>query len=682
MKFSFHNQITIKTNNEHFTFFNEMLPSIFSPLSASKEYNKNLAVGIGTTHSIANNHLENCILTLEAESFSYQNNIENNPLFSKIQFKLDSRNINYDYITEVGLCDDNKTNPTIYNYYNFISEELPNGIYIKDDDEVVLEVIIYLEINEEKQNFLTSNNNDFIKFLLGGGLGDVFACRGSNYSNNERVNREIPLNAEKFICEKQFEINDGFLKINFNCDIGFGECNEILFMTEESVFARINTKEINNTSIENRTISPKNHFVIDLCEDIKNVNSVINQTNQLPENYIYISKHANSFGDKISLPFNNMFSSDTPRFLSKDGNKIFFIHDDIVYGYENKNFKIQALILNQIKTQCITKIISFENNIFVISKVEPYIHSFKIINNTAIQISNNFNELEHYEKFKDYRMIDVTMSKNETFMLSFIDSNGVGYTTYFTFNSESGFICGNTKRNDYNFSYLISMYKTNFTDAKVIFLQEGENSTNCRIVTHEPNENVTDVYSSLAYHYTNNTKEAYAKGRAVIVEKNTTPYLLIYYYPQVFEYKLPLLSNELDDYISTNTNYLIQKTSDNEYHVYNLIGYDEPEEFVDGLPKEINQNKIEDFEFLDDTLLIFLKNNPENIVAYNLNLNKTQIENVSSNNSNYLVEVEKYNKIGSDNEGVILSLYTEIKLWFFLIRFIGLKREIMFQCMH
>ena len=42
MKFSFHNQITIKTNNKQFTFFNEMLPSIFIPLSASKEYNKNL----------------------------------------------------------------------------------------------------------------------------------------------------------------------------------------------------------------------------------------------------------------------------------------------------------------------------------------------------------------------------------------------------------------------------------------------------------------------------------------------------------------------------------------------------------------------------------------------------------------------------------------------------------------
>ena len=206
------------------------------------------------------------------------------------------------------------------------------------------------------------------------------------------------------------------------------------------------------------------------------------------------------------------------------------------------------------------------------------------------------------------------------------------------------------------------MYKTNFTDAKVIFLQEGTTSTDCRIVTHEPNENVTDVYSSLAYHYTNNTKETYAKGRAVVVEKLTTPHFLIYYYPQVFKYELPLLSNELDDYISTNLNYLIQKTTDSKYHIYNLIGYDQPEEFVKGFPEDIDQNQICDFEFMEDTLLIFLKENKENIVAYNLNLNKTQIENVSSNNDSYEVKLEKYNKLGNNNEGVILNLKTEIRL--------------------
>ena len=670
MKFSLHNQIKIKTHDNVFTFYNEMLPTVFVPLSNPKSFNNKLALGTGINNEPTKTHLANFVLCLDAKSFSYQNNLKNDLLFSTIQFRLDSRNLNYDYITEIGLCDDTKNNPIIYNYFQLVSEECPNGIYIKNENEVVFEVTIYLTLEENQDKFLTSGNNEFVKFLLGGGIENVFACRGSNHSNGERIFREVPQNAEKFLCEKSFEINDDFLTIEFNCDIGVGECNEILFITNNSIFARMNTKEIKQTTTEIKTISPKVHYVIDLCDDIKNVLNVTNQSSGTVENGIYISNYANSFGDKLSLPFNNMFTSETPRFLSKDGNKIFFIVDDVVYGFENKNYTIKEIATSKIKTQNISNIISFDDNIFIVSKCEPYIQSFKIVDNIANEVSNNFNQLNHYEKFKDYRKIDFTLSKNGTFMLSIIDSNGVGYTTYFTYNNNSGFVCGNTKINSYNFSYLISMYNTNFTDAKALFLQEGTSSTDCRIVTHEPNENVTDVYSSLAYHYTKNTKEAYAKGRAVVIEKSTEPYLLIYYYPQVFQYELPLLSNELDDYVSTNLNYLIQKTADNKYHIYNLIGYDQPEEFIAGLPADIDQNQICDFEFMDDTLLIFLKGNKENIVAYNLNLNKTQIENVSSNNDTYEVEVERYNKVGSASEGVVLNLKTEIRLWFSLAKFI------------
>lgn len=662
MKFSFHNQINIKTKEGCFKFFNTMLPSIFEPLSQSKQYNQTLAIGTGIKTDASNYHLENYQHSILAESFSYQNNIENEALYSKINFKLDTRNLNYDYITEIGLCEDVKINPKIYNYFCLCDDENPNGIYIKNDDEVVFEVIIYLTLNENTSYLLTQGNNEFIKFLLGGGIGNVFASRGSNYSINERIQRETPLNSIQYQCEKIFEINNDSLNLSFKTDIGPGECNEIIFITNNSVFARLNTKEVRETTIENLTTSPKVHYVIDLNDDIKNVNKVVNHSTQILENEIYISKYANSFGDKVSLPFNNMFTSETPRFISKDGNKIFFVVDDIIYGYKNENYTINEIQTHHIKVEYIRKIISFEDNIFVITKLEPYIHSFKIKDNCAISVSNNFNQIEHYESLKEYREVDLTVSKNGTFMLSIIDSNGKGFTTYFNYNEDSGFVCVNTISNNYNFSYLISMYKTNFNDAKVLFLQEGETSTDCRIVTHEPNETFTDVYSSLALHYTKNTKEAYSKGRAVIIEKNIEPYLLIYYYPQVFEYNLPLLSNELDDYISNNLNYIIQKTTDNEFHIYNLIGYDEPEEFIDGIPQEINKTNIIDFEFLDDTLLIFLKGEKENIVAYNLNLNKTQIENVSSNNELYDIEMEKYNKIGTDNEGVIFTIKTEISL--------------------
>ena len=682
MKFKLHNKLVIKSNKSEMTFFNKMFTTIFDALSNLKPYNKFLVLGngINDNQEITRN-IVNPIYFTEYENISYQTDIENSPLYAKLEYKIDTRKISCDYISELGLYNGDKDNLIAYNYFYLIDENNPNGLYIKESNELVFEIYIYLTLTETQNNILTSGNNELIKFLLGNGLGDVYACRGSNYSTN-RIKRELPSTNEKYLCKTTFEIIDNNINLTFSVDIKSGECNEILFLTQDSVFARMNIKEIKEPSIITQTISPKVHYVIDLNYDIKSVNSVKNLTTLENEMDIYILNYANSFGDKISTGFNNLFNNETPRFLSKDGNKIFFVIDDVVYGYFNKDFSIHKISTNNIKFEYVTKIISFEDNVFIITKIQPYIFSFKIINNAAVQVKNNFNSLGHLDKVLTNRAIDITLTKNNLFMLSLIADDGNGYTTYFSHDTLNGFVCKSTLTSNYNFSYLVSMYKNNFCDGQSIFLQEGETSTDCRIVTHNADETITNVYSSLGFHYTNNTKTISSKSRAVIIEKDTAPYLYIYYYPQVFEYELPLLSSAVSNYISTNLNYLIQKNSDNEYHIYNLIGYDNPEEFIDGFPSQIDKNEIVDFEFLDDTLLIFLSKKEEPIVAYNLNLNKTQIENVSSNDASYEIEMTKYNKLGINGEGVILNLKTEITLWHFQIKFLNLKREKMYFYFH
>ena len=107
----------------------------------------------------------------------------------------------------------------------------------------------------------------------------------------------------------------------------------------------------------------------------------------------------------------------------------------------------------------------------------------------------------------------------------------------------------------------------------MLYLKNGETSASCRVVTHHADSTETDTYSYFAYSLLNNAKNIYSKNRAIISEKTTQPSLVIYYYPQIFEYKLPLLSNELANYLSPDLNYIIQKISDNNYQIYNLIGY-------------------------------------------------------------------------------------------------------------
>ena len=147
------------------------------------------------------------------------------------------------------------------------------------------------------------------------------------------------------------------------------------------------------------------------------------------------------------------------------------------------------------------------------------------------------------------------------------------------------------------------MYKNNFTDAQVMFLEEGDYSSDCRIVTHYSNQTEQDVYSVLGYFYTKDTKEVYVNDRVVVVEKTNSPKLRLFYYPQMYEYELSLISDEDDNYISNNLLYLIQKRN-KSYKIYNLVGYNQPIEFLNGFPEYIVQDKIEDFEFLNDNFKI------------------------------------------------------------------------------
>ena len=49
-------------------------------------------------------------------------------------------------------------------------------------------------------------------------------------------------------------------------------------------------------------------YLRDCGKNIKNINSVTNKTTNLAEENYHIKRYAKDFGDKISLPFNNMFS--------------------------------------------------------------------------------------------------------------------------------------------------------------------------------------------------------------------------------------------------------------------------------------------------------------------------------------------------------------------------------------
>lgn len=671
--FQFHNKLEIIINDKKYTFYNKMFSSVFEKIKNFERFNSMLAIGNGsTTNNDVTQKLTNHIKTVNLFTEIVQPDISKGTPYIKKSVILSGLSFDSNYITEAGLTCDNNDNPTIYNYVSLIDAENTNGVKIDKNSEILINFYIYLHFFNLSEGLLTSGNNPFILLLLGEGLSDnIFAVRGNCLIENKQTSREIPTYTTKYLCslktsESLDDNGNNVLSLSLTADIGFDKTYEIVFMVGDIPFARMNLQNYNEPVLLETNITPKESYILDIEDDVKEITTITNNSNNSLEENFYCKHYANDFGDKITLPFNNLFDYQTPRFLSKDGDKIFFVVDDYIYAYKNTNYQLQKLFSTNIILHQISKIISFENWVFVLTKEAPYFHCFTISNNSLIE--TNFEiPTENLQVFDKLYDIDVTISKNNVLMLSYIPTtNYHGVTLYYNLNATTNnFEYVTFIESEYEFSYMLSMYKNNFSDARVIFLKEGEYSYDCKIVTHYPDATVEDIYSVLCYYYTKNSKAVYTKNRAVITEKTTSPRLQLFYYPQMYEYELPLISDEDDDYISTNLLYLIQKRGSN-YDIYNLVGYNTPTKFKNGFPPEINQSEIVDFEFLNDTILIFTNNPDENIIAYNLKETCMMVENVSSIETDYLVSYKKYDIVGSNNEGVIATFAIDIKLWYFL----------------
>ena len=680
MRFKFHNKIEVHYNGSKFNFFNSLFFNVFDLLKTKQAFNNFVACGSGNPSSSQNNHkLTNFKFIQTLDSISENNDFSISTPYIKKALIISSKQYDGMFISELGLtASQDDENPEIYNYISLIDSKHPNGFLKEKNSTILIYIFVYLEIVKNESNCLTLGKNKFISYLLGNGLsGNVYVARGNNLlDNTSSIYREKPTCQNKHLCDISFEENNqnNVQSLNVKCssNLGKGETSEIVFMIEDEPFARINLMEFKESIDFSQDFEAKPSYVVDLGRNIKTVESVMNKSSNQTEKDFFVKKYASSFGDKIKLPFANIYSENTPRFVSKDGDKIFFVSDDFVFAYQNANHSLTKINMKNLSIQNISNIVSFDKFVFVISKTKPFISAF-VIEDFEIDKCSFDAQNEHFANIvEDIQNIDITYARNNFFMIGIISkSNHNGHTFYFTFNEENKtFIYDSHLTSDHNFSYILAMYKNNFADSQVFYLEEGEHSFECAMVTHFPNKEIKDIYSVLSYYFTKDTRKIEVKNRAVIVEKTTEPKFWIYFYPQLYRYELSLIGEEDTNYISTNLMYLIQKFGD-EYKVYNLVGYDNPKEFDGGFPEEIDKTKIESFEFLNDLIFIFTKDKNEPIIAYQLKTDGVVLENVSTNDSIYTIHGTKYNLIGK-NEGVSATFSAELKLWFFQTKYLKL----------
>lgn len=686
MKLNYHNKINIKIGENEYNYLNTMLGSVYEKIANLESFFDKIAIGTGNNENI----LTNCKLGAFLKSFdlktsAIQNSPEESSLFIKKSVVLEAKNFNTKYITEAGITSnlDNEVNPTVYNYFSFITNDNPNGILLTNDP-IILTITIYLNLDTNSLGLFTKGNNQFISFLLGNGAGNksISVARGEDLSENVFIERTNDFIGNKFNCTLSTTIENG-LTMLFEGDLKSGETNELVFFLNDNAFARINTSVLQNTYSSSETFSPKNNYVVDLGRGIVDVESVVNNSNSTVENKTFTVKYASNFASKITLPFNNLFDVNTKRFLSKDGDKIFFVLNDYIYMYQNENFKINLKFSINPQIPNILKISAFDNFVFVFSKTSPYVFPYVIENNTLIKCNIDLTSFEYNSYLEQFLDIDMVQGNNDYFLLGFYApvNTTSGYTLYYTFdNATKSFIFSSyLSATNYNFAYLLGFHKNNFSDAQIMYLQPGEKSSLCKRAIHKADKTVQDTYSATSYYYTYLTTALYVKSRAVIIEKNYNPNFWVYYYPQVYRFELSQFSEAVKSYISTNLLYLVQKLGDGTYRAFNLVGYNTPEEFSEGIPKEIDQSKILFVEFLIDTILFFMDDENEPIIAYNLNLNGTCIENVSSKSATYTVTLTRKETLGANNQGVIAKLAINLTIWFFQLNIKKFRQEQIFH---
>lgn len=660
MEIKMHNLLTVKASKKEYKFYNQVLPSILNKLQNFEKYNEFIAVGIGQNQNPAKSpkldKFEDCYkLSLS----DINSNPYSDEIFIEKRATIGGNNLDGKFITEIGITDGANSNPTIFNYFSLISDECPQGIFKESGKPIEIVVKIYLSIVQTGGIFLTSGENAFVKFLLGEGIAssEIFAVRGNLFTQNEQAIRENPTYFEKYPSKIETEIvnNDSqncYLNITFSFDMKKGITREIVLICAGVAFARFNVTNFHETTRQESTFSSNENRCIDMNFDVGKILEIKSAETGEKENGFFIKKYADEFGDKISLPFSNFVNSTTPRFLSKDGDKIFFCVNDCVYGYKCENSGVSEIKSANLHIQNITKIIAFEKFVLIVSKTSPFISTFIIENNRLISAQNDFeNKFDLIGQLADAKDIDLSVFESGLFSLGFIvQKDKSGIVLNFTFDeTENKFLYDSSVKNsDYAFAFVVALCRSEFYGGELMFLKTASTSSNCRIVSYYGDKSTKDVYSMLAYYFSFETKQIKVFGRAVVVEKFSSPHIMVFFYPNHNRFTLELFENDLDDYFSTNMLYLAQKQTDGKINFFNLSKYTEARLFSSDI-NSYNIKNILSVEFVGNIVLLFGENE---VFGLNLKEDKVLIENVSAKNSNYNICYEKYNYLGDFDEGV------------------------------
>jgi len=658
MKFNLHNKYEITIGDKKYVAYNTLLNTIYNKISNLEQYTSHIALGTGLSEKTTlDTKLSNYLMSFKASTEEIQCDPSKDVLFIKKVVSIDESYSETFSFSELGITDTGNFDPIIFNHVLLKNKDgEPISITRNQGDALEIKVTIYIELNSESKNLFIQGENELIKSLLGEELdlidNNLYAIRGSNLLSTEKqFSSSINLD-NAFPCEKDITANnDGSINLNYSAELGEGDTEEILLVFNNKVCLRLNTLEINSpTEITNTFVYQEGNF-IDVDKNIKNINSVYlisdsgNTIHNTHKEVCYSKTLANKMVDLFDISPNNS----TPRFVSKDGKMIGFIIDSYFHLYKYENYDFTKINTTQVSLQNIMKLFMFEDIILILKTDSPYIEVYKIENNNAVKKDVSLSMYDASVYPYSWLDADATLTLNNKILIGIILNNETQTPVVITLtqNEQGNYTDDFIRANLDTAKKVYAVYKNNFTEPRVSFLTDTySGGTYYLLEEYFESSSQFSANSDIAYNILNNSQEIIVSGRTILSQKNKSPYLTVYYYPD-FIGNVTNFSEGIKHYASKDGNYIIAKYSDNSFKIFNLHNLNSLTEFESDLSNLITFSEVLDFEFVGDLLLVFSSNTKEQLFAYALKNNYLRIENLSSDSNDYLINYNKYNLLGS-----------------------------------
>lgn len=640
-----HNKLVIRKGGQEFVSYNNVLVSAVENLSEFKPYFLFLAIGEGGDETKFNQvNLYDCKKVYPLKTVEYNFNPLNGNLFLTKKLEIDPLDTTPLKIVEVGVCGEDSDNPKIANRF------LANGgepIYRDVGEGMSFEVTINLLVDAENKVVFTGGENPFVKFLLGDmefseGGPKFYMAKGTNKtSNSEVVSRDaVGLKKYPVSVTNNFEWVFSTLESSLVADLGSGVVEEVLLLMGDEVVARCNTADCSG-KIEGKELSLTADWdnMATINEfGVSEISSVYDETaGENVDNYT-LFKFGTTFSNEYQEAFKGFnFSKSTERLVSKDGDKIAFIHDNTMSIFD---------FSGEVPIQMPTDVPVDMSGVYLIVFLMD-----RLILKYYDEETDTYGIRLYIYYDNAWRTRSFSLSTNESF---FPGANADGEWIAMAGGKAEGdenkmilmIVCKSQIyywRNKVSSNHMLQSdyagYNTIYTSEYLKAMMPSNRILGARFVTYDTKnirvgvlsgvgtyENITDTSAvEIARDYQSAGFPRTAKNFIYAIDqekKNLRAYSIDCKQEQVVNF--PTAESF---FIDEKLEYIAIKEADKKVRLFYLDGSLKPYEFMGGLPSEENK-EIEDVEFAGGKVVVFFSDG--SIKYITINKNKLAIVGVES----------------------------------------------------